>query len=375
MALYQKTGFPQPRAPAHLLFTFSILIMLTKTFAKFLATIAVLGTTTTAAPFLAPRTDSQHDLRHKTIAQLNNTGTWFENVISQQNGDLLITMMAPNASIYRLRNPASPHPELSLVHTIPDADGLLGIAETGPDTVVVAGSRFEAPASPTPGTMAVWEVKVGPEPSTARKIVDIPEAGMLNGVAWVPGRQQATAVLIADSAQGVIYRVDVATGAYEIVVDAPETKLVSGSAFEAGANGAKVRGGYLYWSNSNLVAFYRVEIDARGYPAPGAGIEQVATAANAATIVDDFAFDQRGDIWSTTNLDYTLVKVAPGGSAFVVLGGPGQLVMAGNAAAAFGQTPADKHILYVVTDGALASPVNGTIIEPAKVVAVDTRYS
>lgn len=56
----------------------------------------------------------------------------------------------------------------------------------------------------------------------------------------------------------------------------------------------------------------------------------------------------------------------------VVAGAQQESVVAGAIAGTFGRTSADRHILYVVTDGGLASPINGTFVEPAKVVAVDT---
>ena len=52
-------------------------------------------------------------------------------------------------------------------------------------------------------------------------------------------------------------------------------------------------------------------------------------------------------------------------------GSQGSLALAGATSGVFGATAADRRTLYVTTSGALAGPVNGSVTEPAKIVAVD----
>lgn len=63
-------------------------------------------------------------------------------------------------------------------------------------------------------------------------------------------------------------------------------------------------------------------------------------------------------IWVATNPGNTVVAVRPDGSTIVVV--------------AFGRTWKDRDILYVVTGGGLAGPVNGTLTEGGELIAIGT---
>lgn len=73
-----------------------------------------------------------------------------------------------------------------------------------------------------------------------------------------------------------------------------------------------------------------------------------------------------------TNPNNTVVSINKQGNDIIVAGAQQQSIVAGAIAGAFGRTAADRAVLYVVTNGGLAGPINGTFFEPAKVVAVDT---
>lgn len=79
----------------------------------------------------------------RTVFQLDGTlpATWFENIAVRRNGDLLVTMLAPNASIYSIPQPLSGSSQASIIN-FEDANGLVGIAELVPDVFIVAGGQF-----------------------------------------------------------------------------------------------------------------------------------------------------------------------------------------------------------------------------------------
>lgn len=332
-----------------------------------------------AVPALAGLTgrsgDNAPPLPHKTLFQFNETGTFLENIVVRPNGDLVTTMFYPTASIYTLKEPYSAHPQMGLIHTFEDAEALVGIAQTSPDTFVVAAANFTTWPEPAPGSATLKEVKLDAngELTGARTAAHVPEAGLLNGVVAIPGLEGSAAILVADVRRGVVYRVEVATGAYEVVLDVPETKATGGDAIQSslGVNGLKVRAGYLYWSNTSKVTIFRIEIDESGYPVLGAAVEKVGTVDNAIS-VDDFTFDAQGAIWVMTGFDNMLATMQEDGTNAVVLGSPSELTIGGDTAGAFGNTVFDSDVLYITTDGSMALPVNGTT-EPAKLVAVNTR--
>ncbi|XXG95166.1 hypothetical protein Hte_001426 [Hypoxylon texense] len=327
-------------------------------------------------PVYAAPVDSLRQARlplpSRIITQTAANGTYIENIAVRSNGDLLVTLLQPSASVYTVKGPYSQSPSMSLVHTFEGANGLTGISETSPDTFIVAAALYPGLAAPYQNTSTLWELKLGSKgkEATARRIVHIPEASLLNAVVTVPGYKAA--VLVGDSVRGVVFRVDVTTGRYDVVLDIPELKPIPGGPIDLGFNGAKIRAGYLYWSNTDRASIYRFPIDMLGYPVQGAKVEEVAAIENASG-VDDFAFDCQGNIWAATDFDNMLITIQTDGRETVVLGSPTELTVAGDTSAAFGRTPLDRHILYVTTSGAAAVPVNGTIMEPGKIVAVDTR--
>jgi sugar lactone lactonase YvrE len=308
----------------------------------------------------------------RTIFQLGESvpGSWFENVALRPNGDLLVTMLQPNASVYSIEQPLSHSPKVTVI-SIGNANGTTGIAETSPDVFAIAAGLWSGLAVPVAGQQALWRLDMtGPEPIT-RLITAMPEAGLLNGVTGLPHGSSSPAVLVADSGLGLVWRVDLATGAYETAVQVPEMAAVPGHAAPTlGVNGVKARGGYLYFSNSNRASIFRVAIDATGRAAKGATAERVAEFD--ADNIDDFAIDERGDYWAATNFDDTVAVAKMDATGVVVVGSPSELTVAGDTALALGgRTKRDKDVVYVVTGGGQARPVNGTVTEPAKVVVVD----
>jgi hypothetical protein len=60
-------------------------------------------------------------------------------------------------------------------------------------------------------------------------------------------------------------------------------------------------------------------------------------------------------------------------SPIIVLGASNQLTVVGPTAAQFGKGLGDSKTLYVVANGGLAKPLNGTLTEGAQGIAVDRR--
>jgi hypothetical protein len=86
---------------------------------------------------------------------------------------------------------------------------------------------------------------------------------------------------------------------------------------------------------------------------------------------DDFVFGANGTAYITTHGANTVVEVAVGSKEGVAIAGNFEsLEVAGCTACALGRGQEDGKVLYVSTGGALAMPVKGTQVEPAKVVAV-----
>lgn len=326
----------------------------------------IMATTTTGGPAST-----------KPIHQFASVGSWAENIAVRPNGNLLVTLLSPLPQLWQITEPWTDEPVATLVHTFPadQLNGLVGIAETAPDVFVAAGINMT-----TPSLSSAWEVSFetsddGSESVATRKIAEIPNAIVLNGVATVPGcgDKPSSAVLIADSIAGVVFRVDTQTGNVTTAAKVPEMAPLGNitSDKNIGINGIKIRDGYLYFDNSYAATLYRVKIDEAGFVAADAVVETVAVISEE-SFLDDFVFDSRGDVYIASNHGSTVRKVdVTTGNSVVVAGAAGQQTVLGDTAAAFGRTDQDRDVLYVTTSGFNVK----TPIEPGKVVAINVAGS
>ncbi|OHF01707.1 hypothetical protein CORC01_02898 [Colletotrichum orchidophilum] len=307
-------------------------------------------------------------LPSRVVYQFPEKPNWIENIAVRKNGNLLLTLLT-SPEIYQVAKPWEKSPSAELVHRFSSFDGLLGITETSPDTFLVVGGNFSGIGVSVPGTFSTWEVSLIHKKTTATKIVDVPEASFLNGAVALPWDRNI--VLIAESAHGKVYRVNIRAKKHDVILGGQNLEPTSATVPPIGINGVHIRGDFLYWTNSSLRKVFRVKLDRSGRVSSGATIEQIASIDVA--FLDDFTFDKNGDIWAVTNIDDKLVYINPEGNSTIVAGSETELTIAGGTAAAFGRNVKDREILYAVTGGALANPVNGTITEAGKVVAFDTR--
>jgi hypothetical protein len=88
--------------------------------------------------------------------------------------------------------------------------------------------------------------------------------------------------------------------------------------------------------------------------------------------LDDFAFDNHGNMYGTTHVYNCVVKITPE-RVVTVIAGLAEGV-AGCTAVAFGRTDADNNTIYVTTNGGLSAPPEGGI-QPARVVKIDVGES
>ena len=303
----------------------------------------------------------------RTVYQFPN-GTWLENIAVRTNGQLLLSFLtAPD--LYQIDPSTSEAPVL--IHRFPGT-GTLGIAEIDQDVFAVAAGNVTVTAT-IPGTYSVWKVDMrtfdasSGSPATVAKIADIPEAQILNGATLL--NQGSGIVLFADSIAGVVWGLDTRTGEYDKVLDDPLMKPGAGPT-SIGINGIRARNSSVYFTNSAQIVLARVPVHAANGTAAGAF--EVVARPNA-SFVDDFALRPKdAAAFVATNHDNSLLEVYTAGEkagmSRVVEGSMDSTVFTGTTAAAFGRTVSDRGVLYVTTSGA----VNGSFVEGARVLAVDT---
>ncbi|CAN9119877.1 unnamed protein product [Alternaria sp. RS040] len=308
------------------------------TFITFLA-ISILRAPLVAAAALPA--SSQASVRQ--IYQFDN-GTWVENIAVRSNGNLLVTLID--------------RPSL-----------LLGITEMSPDVFVfIAGNFSIARARSDAASYSVWQIDFNRgDLAKCEKVSEIealPEASFLNGMTTLD-REQGT-VLISDSVLGLVWRLNVWTGKYDVVLEDETMKPAEGTPLVLGINGIDIFNGYLYYTNSLKGFFCRVEIDT----STGEAVGPYETLQTDLPGGDDFVMSADGVAFIAQNSGNSLERVDVDGTRSLIAGGLNTTVVAGATSAAFGRTWKDKGVVYVVTSGGQAAPVNGTYTEGGKVVAV-----
>jgi hypothetical protein len=311
----------------------------------------------------------------RQIYQFSNP-TYLQSIHVRSNGDILVTTVWPNASIYSVSGATTNTPTVSLVHTFDDINAVTGIIETQPDVIAFLGGNQSSLGIGINGTFGVWELDLRPaygsNPSKPiiKELVLIPNGGLLAGVVAVP--DSPTTLLVSDSTLGLVWRVDTLTRQYALAIQDATMHSPPWAVSQFGVNGVHVHNGYLYWTNSYEATIYRIPITGEGYPTAEAKVEAVKTVHS--IYLDNFTFGPQGGstIWAATNADNRLIAITPDGNISFVEGGPDQLTLAGSVATAFGKLCGDTNTLYVVTSGGIVFPINGTVTEGGKIVAIDT---
>jgi len=303
----------------------------------------------------------------RTVFQLPNVGSWFENIAVRLTGLLLVTRL-DLPQLWQI-DPTT-GAGAALITFPPPITSLSGVVELTPNVFAIGAGQQDANGT-IPGSWGVWTVDLtAARPRAPKLLAQVREAGLVNGLAVLG--DDCDTILASDSQSGVLYGIDARTGRYAAAARDPTMASPPGAPLPIGINGLKTRGADLYFSNTFGRALYRVPLAGRGAGVRLAG--PVRALATGSFIPDDIALDDRGAVYITAHTTNEILRSPPGprsNDTEVVAGGPGSLDLPGPTACAFGRTPRDARTLYVVTEGAQFAPVNGTIIEPAKVVAVD----
>lgn len=276
-----------------------------------------------------------------------------ENVaVRSTNNDLLLNFVT-GAEMTEL-NPDAPQPQLlvNISAAYTGAPGsLTGIAEYSSDKYAVAAGRFLfGPQVPggvngVAGSFSVWSVDLTGTQAVAKQIVAIPEAGLLNGVAKIACK--GNVVVVADSAVGALWRVDIDAGTYEQVLQ--NDLFLPGNGVNFGINGIKFGNNKLYFTNSAQGLFGAIPFSYDGYPS---GDIQILAHAPAGANFDDFALAKSGNAYVAAEPSFVYKIDLNGGTPSLVanstlLNGPTSCVLRDGS-------------LYVVTMGVGGGP-NGPV--------------
>ncbi len=257
-------------------------------------------------------------------------GTWVENrVVRQADGAILVTLVT-SPEVYLVSPDQAYSPVL--VASFPHTTTCLGIVELGHNVFYVATGNYSVTAGYTNGSWSVWQIDMrysAPKNSNISKVADLPGASLLNGMTVLAPVEGV--LLVADSPNGVVWSVNVRTGATSLAIN--DTSMAGTAELFLGVNGIHVLGNELFYTNTAKSTFNKIGIDLKTGKATGPA---VALASGPKLAGDDFTFDAVGNTWVASSLNqidfladaaYTLndsiaVQVVDGPLSSTTMSGP-----------------------------------------------------
>jgi sugar lactone lactonase YvrE len=219
-------------------------------------------------------------------------------------------------------------------------------------TAPAAGLAFDAAGSlwvtggaagKAPGY--IWRIRSG-EPELW---VEIPDALFMNGSTPHP---DGRTLLVCESVTGRILAIDQKEKRWSVWLQ--DDRLRPKAQQRSGANGIKLRDGWVWISVTDLDRIVRSKIAADGRAGP---MEVVAENLHA----DDFAFGESGTAYIATHPAQTVMRLHTDGRRETIVGPDEGAV--GCTACAFGRGSEDRQSLYVTTTGGLLYPYRGAVQE------------
>lgn len=262
--------------------------------------------------------------------------TFLENIAVDAQGHLFITSYE-EGKIYRVTNG-----EIAEVANVNGNAAGIVIDDRG--DLLISGATQEKVAT-------VFRIDLN---GTVESIITIPNAIFLNGMT----RLAENRYLIADSYLGAIWEIDSVAKTAKIWLQHERLARSNPNHPFPAVNGLKIYNNTLYASNTQRQQLIQIPINSdltAGMP------ELWLTNVN----LDDFAFDVRGNLYGTTHVYNSVVKIAPDRQITTIATGEGGVT--GSTALAFGRTERDRTDVFVVTNGGMSLPPS-TGLEPAKVV-------
>ena len=193
-------------------------------------------------------------------------------------------------------------------------------------------------------------------------IANLTDVVLPDGVATLP--YDPSVVLVADAAQGAIWRVNTATGDYTMAIDDPTFKPTD--EVPLGVNGIHILNSELYFTNLATNSVGKVTITTAG---SAAGTIQVLT--TKALAADDFALSDNGIVYAAGA--NTVWQVSTNGPTAPFVGDPSSTVLQGITSARFGRTAVDKDVLYLSTQGGLLEDPPGSVVHGGQLLAVNVN--
>lgn len=230
-----------------------------------------------------------------------------------QNGDILVTMIALSASLYRITNPKSLNPTTTLVYTFLNVKSLLVIAELKPNLFVVVGTNASGVVSiPGTGTLGSADFSASFSSPLITEMTALPQVSYPNSITALS--ENDGTFLLADSTLGCVWRIDIHAKTVDIALQLTKMKTPSAALILIGINEVHAKkelfgSTVFYWSSSSKIIIYSIDIDdCTGAMLSGQQEPYIrARAEDDYLFIDDFAIDSQDVIWAAANFKNTVL--------------------------------------------------------------------
>ncbi|KAH7390526.1 hypothetical protein BKA66DRAFT_439834 [Pyrenochaeta sp. MPI-SDFR-AT-0127] len=264
------------------------------------------------------------------VAQL---GGWIECLAVRSNGAIL----ANRLDVPELWTVDPVTKTTSKVISLPNALGLTGIAEISPDIfAVVAGNFSTTNFSIGNGSWSVWKVDLSGETPKQTLLAAVPEAGFLLGATAFDN----DTAFIADAGNGALYRINMTTGDYSIVLQDVSMKAPAGSFISEGIHGVRYSPqlGTVFFTNTFGSTFNKFSVD----KTTGKATSAVTTITSSIDTPEDLVVVEGAAFIMSLN-GGGIFKVTPDGKSAKIID-----VVSGSTVA-FGRGVTDTKTLYYAT--------------------------
>jgi hypothetical protein len=285
---------------------------------------------------------------------LHQFNSWNENLAVYGESSLLITqIVTPNLYLLPITNSSAP----TLIHTFNPFGGILGITEVHYNKFyVVAGNFSLSPPDVGIGTYTIWSVDMTGYSSTPTSVsikqtASFAHGGLINGLSTLSVSRGL--IIAADSTFGIIWLVNIHTGAVSILLQEPEMAPPANATIGIGINGLHILPRLktpdivdIYFDNTDTMNFYRVPISLSTLKKTGP-VENIKSAVT----IDDFALDgEKGVAYLASGSSNAVFRLGlEDGSLETVVGGLNSTIVPGPTSVVLGKGK-EKGNIFVTTD-------------------------
>ncbi len=282
-----------------------------------------------------PYKDANIDRVKTKIIHEFNRFEFLESIAIAEDGTIFTSNLF-DGKVYAIKN--------GKANLLFDFDGMAaGLSNLDKNHILLTGSSKDKKA---------LVYKINTKNGDAEILALFPQGMVLNGIS----RLDKSNFLIADSFKGVLWKLNTDDASVSIWLEHDLLKKASSEGQNPGANGVKVKNGFVYISNTEKQTMLKLPINKNSSP----GEIKVF---HSNVVFNDFEVDQAGNIYGASNVFDNVVKVSLNGEKTVIA----QYDQGVAGSTCLTWRSKKEEYLLVSTNGGILKP-NKCDVTPAKIV-------